>query len=248
MSIVQSLRGAAVFALGAVMLPATTARAATRDSIDGPRPVRVSASDLEASNKKVAMAYSALMDMWSQAFDGIGEEFAAPRIVRYNRGARTACGSIGSNNAMYCPTNNTVYYDQVFVAAMQKITGDATGTDGDMAGVGIIAHEVGHAVAMQLGYASRNSYKNESVADCLAGAFANQAGKDGRLEKGDVEEAVHAMAMVGDPSPEPTGNARYDRMVQRQLERNSHGTKEQRTQNFRTGLGGGAGACLSEFR
>src|SRR5690348_2854631 len=167
MSIVQSLRGAAVFALGAAMLPATTALAATRDSIEGPRPVRVSASDLEASNKKVAMAYSALMDMWSKAFDGIGEQFTAPRIVRYNRGVYTACGPIGSDNAMYCPNNNTVYYDQVFVAAMQKITGDATGTDGDMAGVGIIAHEVGHAVAMQLGYVSGSSYRNESIADCL---------------------------------------------------------------------------------
>jgi len=248
MSIVQSLRGAAVFALGAVMLPATTALAATRDSVDGPRPVRVSAEDVEASNKKVAMAYSALTEMWSKAFYYIGDQFAAPHIVRYNRGARTACGMIGPNNAMYCPTNNTVYYDQVFVAAMQKITGDATGTDGDMAGVGIIAHEVGHAVAMQLGHASRDSYKNESVADCLTGAFAHQAGKDGSLEKGDVEEAEHAMAMVGDPSPESTGDARYDRLVQRQLARNSHGTKEQRMQNFRTGLEGGAGACLREFR
>jgi predicted metalloprotease len=248
MSIVQSLRGAAVFALGAVVLPASTALAATRASIDEPRPVRVSVSDVEASNKKIALAYGALMDMWSKAFEGIGERFAAPRIVRYDRSGYTACGRISTNNAMYCPTNNTLYYDQVFVAGMQKIIGNATGTDGDMAGVGIIAHEVGHAVAMQLGHASRNSYQNESVADCLAGAFANQAGKDGSLEPGDVEEAEHAMAMVGDPTPEPTGNARYDRLVQRQLARNSHGTKEQRMQNFRTGLDGGAAACLSEFR
>jgi uncharacterized protein len=243
MSVVQSLRGAALFALGAVMLPAATAFAATRESIDEPRPVRVSARDVEASNKKIALAYGALMDMWSKAFDRIGERFAVPHIVRYDRGGYTACGRISANNAMYCPTNNTVYYDQIFVAGMQKVTGSATGTDGDMAGVGIIAHEVGHAVAMQLGHASRNSYQNESVADCLAGA-----GKDGSLEAGDIDEAEHAMAMVGDPTPQPTGNERYDRMVQSRLARNSHGTKEQRMQNFRIGLDGGAGACLREFR
>lgn len=248
MSIVQSLRGAAVFALGAWVLPASTAFAATRESIDEPRPVRVTVSDVEASNKKISMAYGALMDMWSKAFGRINEDFATPRIVRYDRGGYTACGRISANNAMYCPTNNTIYYDQTFVAGMQKVIGRTTGTDGDMAGVGIIAHEVGHAVAMQLGHASRNSYQNESVADCLAGAFANQAGKDGSLENGDVEEAVQAMAMVGDPTPEATGNERYDRLIQARLARNAHGTKDQRIQNFRTGLEGGAGACLREFR
>lgn len=248
MSIVQSLRGAAVFALGAVMLPVTTALAATRDSIDGPRPVRVSASDVEASNKKVAAAYGALRNMWSKAFDDINERFTAPRIVRYDRGGRTACGYIGPDNAMYCPLNNTVYYDQVFVAGVQRMTGDATGTDGDMAGVGIIAHEVGHAVATQLGYVSGTSYRNESNADCLAGAFTYEAARDGSLENGDIEEVTQALAMVGDPTPQSTGNARYDRMIQAQLARNSHGTKEQRTQNFRRGLDGGPGACLSEFR
>ena len=47
-----------------------------------------------------------------------------------------------------------------------------------------IAHEMGHAVAIQLGHASRSSYENESVADCLAGAFAKHAQGDGSLEAG----------------------------------------------------------------
>jgi len=122
------------------------------------------------------------------------------------------------------------------------------GTDGDMASVGVIAHEMGHAVAMQLGHISRSSYKNESTADCLAGAFTQQAGRDSSLEKGDIEEAFFGMSLAGDPTPEPTGNARYDAMIQARLARESHGTKEQRTENFRAGLVGGARACLAEFR
>jgi predicted metalloprotease len=36
-------------------------------------------------------------------------------------------------------------------------------------------------------------------------------------------------------------------MIQARLSRQSHGTKEQRQENFRTGLNGGAKACLDDF-
>jgi predicted metalloprotease len=136
----------------------------------------------------------------------------------------------------------------VFVAGMGKAAANELGTDGDMASVGIIAHEMGHAVAMQLGYRSRSSYENESTADCLAGAFAKQSEHDGYLEKGDIEEAFYGMSLAGDPVPEPTGNPRYDAMVHARLARQSHGTKDQRMDNFRAGLNGGAKVCLSDFR
>jgi len=87
-----------------------------------------------------------------------------------------------------------------------------------------------------------------ATADCLAGAFTEQAGRDSSLEKGDIAEAFFGMSLAGDPTPEPTGNVRYDSMVQARLARQSHGTKEQRTTNFRTGLDGGARACLADFR
>jgi len=155
---------------------------------------------------------------------------------------------IGANNAQYCPTANAIYYDEVFVAGMAKLAAHSLGTDGDMATIGIIAHEMGHAVAMQLGYRTRDSYENESTADCLAGAFTRQAERDGSLEKGDVEEAFYGMSLAGDPEPEATGNRRYDRMVRAKLARQAHGTKEQRTDNFRAGLEGGPKVCLADFR
>ncbi len=239
---------AAILISAPSLAPVSAANAASNGPAgDGPR-IRVTTEDVRQSNEKVASAYSALVDMWTKAFNQIGERFAAPRIARYTGGARTACGLIGPNNAQYCANANTIYYDEVFVAGMGKAAANSLGTDGDMASVGIIAHEMGHAVAMQLGYRSRDSYTNESTADCLAGAFTQQSDRDGYLEKGDVEEAFYGMSLAGDPIPEPTGDARYDALIQARLARQSHGTKDQRMANFRAGLEGGAKACLSEFR
>jgi predicted metalloprotease len=209
--------------------------------------IEVTQGDVDASNRKVGQAYDALVSMWTKEFQGIGERFVAPRIASYEGGARTSCGFIGSNNAEYCARNNTIYFDDIFVAGMEKTAARALGTDGDMAGLGIIAHEMGHAVAIQLGHESRSSYENESTADCLAGAFTEQSGKDGLLEKGDIDEAFYGMSLAGDPTPQPTGNRRVDAMIQARLAQQSHGTKEQRTQNFRTGLDGGPAACLDDF-
>jgi predicted metalloprotease len=210
-------------------------------------PPAVTEADVARSNEKLAQAYSPLVKMWDDNFSKIGARFVAPRLVRYRGAARTACGIMGSGNAAYCSSANTVYYDEVFVAAQEKAAGSRLGTDGDMAGIGIIAHEIGHAVAIQLGDASRDSYENESTADCLAGAFALQAQKDGQLENGDLDEAFFGMAAAGDPTVELTGNQRVDQRITSRMQRMAHGTSAQRTSNFKEGYEAGAGGCLPEF-
>jgi predicted metalloprotease len=152
------------------------------------------------------------------------------------------------SNALYCPRDNTIYFDELFVAEQAKTASQALGTDGDMAAVGIVAHEMGHAVAMQLGHVSRDSYENESTADCLAGAFTEYSNRTGTLEDGDLDEAFYAISRAGDPRPELTGDSRTDSWILTRLARRAHGTKVQRMENFRRGLDGGAGACLPEFR
>jgi predicted metalloprotease len=214
----------------------------------GPEPVRVTARDVDASNEKVRMAYGALSDMWTAHFDRIGERFSIPRIARYRAAFRGACGVVGAGNAAYCPRDNSIAYDDVFVAALAKRASTELGTDGDMAGLGVIAHEVGHAVAIQLGYRSRYTYQDEAVADCLAGAFTEQSKRDGHLEPGDIEEAFYGMAAAGDPTPRLTGDGRTDRVILTRAKLMGHGTKEQRMSNFRAGLENGAGACLEDFR
>jgi predicted metalloprotease len=170
----------------------------------------------------------------------------APRLAPYRNGyVRSACGLMSPQNAAYCPNDNTIYFDDIFVAGQAKQAAQSLGTDGDMTAVAIIAHEMGHAVAMQLGYRARDSYDNEAVADCLAGAFAKEAEADHTLEAGDVQEALYGMAAAGDPEIQLTGNARRDQRIERRYMRVAHGTPEQRVSNFRAGLRGGGGACLS---
>jgi len=210
--------------------------------------LEITSRDVEASNQKVRMAHAALIAMWQTDFRQVGARLAPAGIVAYYGGVRTGCGVMRSSNALYCPGDNTIYFDEVFVAAQAKSAARQLGTDGDMAGVGVIAHEMGHAVAMQLGHVSRVSYENESTADCLAGAFAQQAKRDGSLEDGDIDEAFYAMSTAGDPTPRLTGDSRMDGWILARAAARSHGTREQRMQNFKNGLDGGAGACLPEFR
>jgi predicted metalloprotease len=56
------------------------------------------------------------------------------------------------------------------------------------------------------------------------------------------------MSSAGDPTPELTGNDRVDQHILARMEMVGHGTREQRVQNFRNGLQGGAGACLDDFQ
>ncbi|AHG89308.1 protein of unknown function zinc metallopeptidase [Gemmatirosa kalamazoonensis] len=232
--------------LGALLVPALTQAApvapAPRDATG------ITAADVAASNAKVSAAFGDLVTTWGSAFADIGARFAQPDLVRYRGAVRTACGVMRGGNAGYCIRDNTVYYDDVFVASQAKAAAQRLGTDGDMAAVGVIAHEMGHAVAMQLGHMWRTSYRNEAVADCLAGAFARSADQRGLLERGDVDEAFYGMASAGDPTPQLTGDDRVDRVILVRAAAMGHGTEEQRVGNFRQGLQGGAGACLAEFR
>jgi len=208
----------------------------------------VTEQDVTASNEKIAAAYGALVNMWSADFRQLGVKFEPPALLRYRGAVRTACGILGGDNAQYCPSRNAIYFDEVFVARQAKEAARALGTDGDMVSVGIVAHEMGHAVAAQLNDWSEIPYENEAAADCLAGAFAQQSQKDGYLEKGDLEEAFFGMAAAADPTPQLTGNRRLDSRIQLRMALMGHGTRDQRMGNFKAGYDGGPGACLESFR
>jgi len=212
-----------------------------------PADVIVTERDVAESNQEIREAFGSLAKMWSEDFDQLGRRFVVPRVYNYRGNVRTSCGVMTRNNAAYCPSTNSIYFDEVFVAGMRKQAARQLGTDGDMAGIGVIAHEMGHAVAMQLGYASRTTYNNEAVADCLAGTFIRRLEDDsslGQLEDGDVDEALVGVAAAGDPEVEMTGNARVDARRQAALRRNAHGTADQRVSNFRTGMARGIRGCL----
>ena len=226
--------------------PSRAYNAVSASRIEGA--IEITSADVARSNQKVEMAHSSLSNMWRGYFRRAGHRFVVPDLVRYRTAAASSCGLMRRNNAGYCPGDNTIYFDEVFVAAQAKAAGRQLGTDGDMAAVGIVAHEMGHAVSIQLGYRSRSVYAMEATADCLAGAFTEYAERDGSLEPGDIEEAFFGMAAAGDPEPELTGDSRIDRRILRNASVMGHGTRAQRTANFRRGLEGGPGACLEDFQ
>ena len=238
---------ARALAAALVLLALPAARAAAQPELPARR-AALTEADVRASNEKVYAAYDALVGMWGTTFRQLGARFAAPEIVRYRGGVRNACGGLAAGNAGYCAADNRIYFDELFVAAQARRAAEELGTDGDMAAIGVIAHEMGHAVAIQLGRFSRVTYENEATADCLAGAFARQAERDGSLEPGDLDEAFFGMASAGDPMPELTGDPRVDRWHLIRASRSAHGTREQRMGNFRAGYDGGPRACLSDFR
>ena len=236
---------------GSLALPVSAALAApvAKDSsFSVSRTAELTERDVAASNAKIRMAYADLASMWANGLARMHERFDVPQLLRYRGAARSACGIMQPSNAAYCPNENAIYYDEVFVAAQAKAAALELGTDGDMAGIGVIAHEMGHAVAMQLGYDAPRPYDNEAAADCLAGAFAQHADRNGSLEKGDVDEAFFGMAAAADPTPELTGDRRIDRVILRRAAVMAHGTKDQRMQNFQDGLSGCPKACLDDFR
>lgn len=231
--------------LALIFVAATTGAAAAN-------PVSLSAdvtrADVDASNAKVQDAYQALATMWTNDLKQVGARFVVPGIARYRGNVRSSCGIMPANNAIYCPQRNTIYYDDVFVARQAKLAANQLGTDGDMAAVGIIAHEMGHAVAIQLRRDSPIPYENEAMADCLAGVFTRRSAEDGSLEKGDLEEAFFGLAAAGDPTPEFTGDRRTDRRIATRAAMMGHGTREQRLSNFKAGYDGGGGACIEGLR
>jgi predicted metalloprotease len=240
---------AIVAGLVSVLMPSASLFASTTRTVaDEPARIELHERDIKATNAKVAAAHGALVSMWSKQLQRLGVSFSAPRLVTYRGAVRTRCGVVSPMNASYCFGNNTIYFDEVFLAAQAKFAGHALGTDGDMAAIGIIAHEMGHAVAFQLRALSRTSYENEAAADCLAGAFARQAQADGSLEDGDLDEVLFALAAAGDPAIEAVRDRRANARATARRARAAHGTREQRTRNFRDGFAGGGGACLDELR
>jgi uncharacterized protein len=126
-------------------------------------------------------------------------------------------------NAYYCPVDDngsgTIWLP---VTTFQKMwTGDVFARPsqrvGDFAAAIITAHEFGHHVADELAKQSTaqgravtavTGANQELIADCFAGVWASTAYYDGKLEQGDIEEAIAALEAIGDPvvgGPDPHG-------------------------------------------
>jgi uncharacterized protein len=247
MRLSRKSRSRAIAASLAILGALIGARPAAAAVPSAPVPADVSETAIKASNEKVSQAYRALVALWSRRFAELGEHFAAPALYSYRGAVRTNCGVMSANNAAYCTARNAIFFDETFLARLAGAAARELRTDGDMAAIGVVAHEMGHAVVSQLRADSRIPYENEAAADCLAGAFTRESQHDGSLEEGDLEEAFFGLAAAGDPPPALTGNRRIDSRIERRASLLGHGTREQRLSNFTNGYERGAGACVDRL-
>jgi uncharacterized protein len=138
-----------------------------------------------------------------------------PRVgyvwVEPGRRVRTGCNAIADENAaLYCPADDTIYIAQEFArGVLEGVRADFPGTRagqgraiGDFGVAYIVAHEYAHNVQQELGYYSTGRVVQakpfELQADCMAGAWGNSVYRQGKLDPGDVEEALSTAQAVGD--------------------------------------------------
>lgn len=164
-----------------------------------------------------------------------------PRVayvwVPPGRLARSGCGVVADDRAaFYCPSDDTIYVAEKL--AQDLWDGIAEGFPGQEAGHGravgdfgvayIIAHEYAHNVQHELGFYTLSpklgSKPFELQADCMAGLWANSVYRAGRLQPGDVEEAIGTALAVGDFD--------FDNA-------NHHGTPQERREAWLLGYRGG---------
>jgi uncharacterized protein len=195
-------------------------------------------------------------DVWQARFAAVGKNYAAPRLVLFSGGVRSACGSASSAvGPFYCSRDQQVYIDLGFFAEMENRLG---GSSGEFAQAYVIAHEVGHHIqhldgslarvqqARQRGEnvegAGGLAVRQELQADCYAGVWAHVAERRHRwLEPGDLEQALRTASAIGDDKLQRRGQGT---VVPDSF---THGTSEQRVRWFRAGFDHGDPARCDTF-
>ncbi len=191
--------------------------------------------------------------LWEKHFRANGKRYVKPHLVLYSGGTQTACGyGEAATGPFYCPADNKLYVDLSFYHDMQK----SLGGGGDFALGYVLAHEVGHHVQNLLGISEAVSEEQERVskreanrlsvllelqADCFAGVWGNSVQHTGRLEQGDLDEALRTATAIGED--------RLQRMSQGRVVPDSftHGTSKQRYYWFKRGFDTGDPAQCNTF-
>jgi len=187
---------------------------------------------------------------WQRTFETAGRPYERAKVVFYDGGVDTACGSASSAvGPFYCPGDRNVYLDLSFYDDMER----QLGAPGDFAWAYVIAHEVGHHIQQQLGTSSEvdqirrsdpdkandASVRLELQADCYAGVWAR--GVFDQLEPGDLDEALAASEAVGDDRLQQQAGQRVN------PDSFTHGSSEQRRRWFERGRAQGEPADCDTF-
>lgn len=195
-------------------------------------------------------------DIWSQVLpQQANRRYEPPRLVLFSGVDRSGCGTAqAAMGPFYCPPDKRVYLDTSFFQEMQRKLGGG----GEFAYAYVIGHEVGHHIQNLLGILPKVNQIRERVseresnalsvrvelqADCFAGVWAHNIQAMGRLDAGDIDQAMRTAAAIGD-----------DRL-QQQAGRGAvvpdsftHGSSAQRSRWFTTGFKTGSLQACDTFK
>jgi predicted metalloprotease len=198
---------------------------------------------------------------WTDVFNQAGQSYKPPTLVMFSGATQSGCGSAqAAMGPFYCPMDQKVYLDTSFFEDLQRRFGacDIGSKTCQFSEAYVIAHEIGHHVQNLLGVLPKVQQAQRGVeqaevnklqvrvelqADCLAGVWANGAqAKWQFIEPGDVESALQTASAIGDD--------RLQRQAQGYVvpDAFTHGTSEQRTRWFMTGLKSGKVPSCDTFR
>ncbi|WP_375451489.1 neutral zinc metallopeptidase [uncultured Devosia sp.] len=192
-------------------------------------------------------------DVWTQKFAAAGQTYTPPGVVLFSGATASGCGQASADSGpFYCPQDRKVYIDLSFYDQLRQ----QFGAPGDFAQAYVLAHEVGHHVQnldgtlprfdaeranMSAEDANAYSVRIELQADCYAGVWAHEVGRENLLDSGDMEEAINAANSIGDDT------------LQRQTQGEAvprtftHGTSEQRKAWLQRGMASGNPADCDTF-
>ncbi|MBN2630561.1 MAG: neutral zinc metallopeptidase [Rhodobacteraceae bacterium] len=194
-------------------------------------------------------------EVWAEVFrDQLGRTYNPPTLVLFKGVTQSPCGGAsGATGPFYCPADKKAYLDTDFFTTLDR----RLGAKGDFAAAYVVAHEIAHHVQNELGILGRANQARQQVsqadsnaisvrielqADCLSGVWARTAAQRfGSIDRGDLEEAVDAARRIGDDTLQKAAG-------QRPMPHTfTHGTAEQRSRWFMTGLQSGQLADCDTF-
>lgn len=207
----------------------------------------MTAADSAREEKQVDFVVDVLNDAqntWQKTFSSAGQEFHPAKLVLFRNSTQSACG-VGQSamGPFYCPLDEKVYVDLAFYDELSN----RFGAKGDFAQAYVLAHELGHHVQHLLGTdaqvrakqennpdaANELSVRLELQADCYAGVWGHDAASRGKLESGDVEEALGAASAVGDDRIQQQTQGRVN------VDAFTHGSAAQRAEWYKRGMESG---------
>lgn len=175
----------------------------------------------------------------------LGGRYRPAKLVLFSDRTSSACGGAeAATGPFYCPGDEQVYIDLGFFKDLLRKLG-AKG--GDFAEAYVMAHEYGHHVQNLLGTeramrraqqrdkaaANALSVMMELQADCYAGVWGHAAFAAGKVEPGEIADALDAAAAVGDDRIQKAARGTVS------PESFTHGSSADRQKWFRRGMDSG---------